>query len=65
MIVQAQGIVLKTFDFRETSRIATFFTKEYGKIKGVLKGIRKDMKKFGSSVDRFSVNHLVYYTSAF
>jgi DNA repair protein RecO (recombination protein O) len=62
MIVQAQGIVLKTFDFRETSRIATFFTKEDGKIKGVLKGIRKDMKKFGSSVDRFSVNHLVYYT---
>src|SRR5208283_2443559 len=61
MIVKTEGIVLKTFDFRETSRIATFFTKDFGKVKGVLKGIRKDPKKFGSSIEKFSVNDLVYY----
>ncbi len=61
MIVKAEGIVLKVFDLRETSRIATFFTREHGKIKGVLKGIRRDPRKFGSSVDRFSVNDIVYY----
>lgn len=61
MINHTKGIVLKTFDFRETSRIATLFTKDHGKVKGVLKGIRKDHKKFGSSVDRFSVNDIVYY----
>lgn len=61
MIIHTKGIVLKTFDLRETSRIATFFTKDHGKVKGVLKGIRKDFKKFGSSVDRFSVNDIVYY----
>src|SRR5208283_1225964 len=61
MIVKTEGIVLKGFDFRETSRIAIFFTREYGKVKGVLKGIRKDPKKFGSSVDKFSVNDIVYY----
>lgn len=61
MILKTEAIVLKSFDFRETSRIATFFTKDYGKVSGVLKGIRKDHKKFGSSVDRFSVNDIVYY----
>ena len=61
MIAKTEGIVLKSFDFRETSRIATFFTLDFGKVKGVLKGIRKDPRKFGSSVDRFSVNDLVYY----
>lgn len=61
MILKTEGIVLKTFDLRETSRIALFFTKEYGKVSGVLKGIRKDHKKFGSSVDRFTVNDIVYY----
>lgn len=61
MIPKTEGIVLKSFDFRETSRIATFFTKDYGKITGILKGIRKDHKKFGSTIDRFSVNYLVYY----
>ncbi len=61
MILKTEGIVLKAFDLRETSRIAVFFTKNYGKVSGVLKGIRKDHKKFGSSVDRFSVNDIVYY----
>jgi len=61
MIVKTEGIVLKAFDFRETSRIATFFTRDFGKVKGLLKGIRKDARKFGSSVDRFSVNDIVYY----
>ncbi len=61
MIAKTEGIVLKSFDFRETSRIATFLTRDYGKVKGVLKGIRKDSRKFGSSLDRFSVNDIVYY----
>lgn len=61
MIIHTEGIVLKSFDFRETSRIVTFFTKEKGKMTGILKGIRKDSKKFGSSVDKFSVNDMVYY----
>ena len=61
MIQSTEGIVLKTFDLRETSRIAVFYTKDRGKVKGVLKGIRADSRKFGSSIDKFSVNGLVYY----
>lgn len=61
MILKTEAIVLKVIDYRETSRIATLFSQEYGKIKGVLKGIRKDPRKFSSSVDRFSVNDIVYY----
>ncbi len=61
MIVRTEGVVLKSFDFRETSRIVTFFTQDHGKLKGIFKGIRKDPKKFGSSVDKFTVNDIVYY----
>lgn len=61
MIVKTEAIVLKSFDFRETSKIATFYTREYGKVKGVLKGIRKDPRKFGSSLEKFSVNDIVFY----
>lgn len=61
MIVKTEAIVLKSFDFRETSRIVTFYTRNHGKVKGVLKGIRKDPRKFGSSVDRFSLNDIVFY----
>ncbi len=61
MILKSEAIVLKSFDYRETSRIVTFFTRDYGKVSGILKGIRKDYKKFGSSVDLFSINDIVYY----
>jgi DNA repair protein RecO (recombination protein O) len=61
VIVSTEAIVLKSFDYRETSRIATFFTLRHGKMSGVMKGIRKDPRKFGSSVDRFTINDIVYY----
>jgi len=61
MIVSTPAFVLKTFDFRETSRIAVFFTRDDGKIKGLLKGIRKDPRKFGSVLGVGSLNHIVYY----
>src|SRR5208282_5230606 len=61
MIVKTEGLVLKSFDFRETSRIATFFTRDFGKVKGALKGIRKDPRKFGSRVEKFSVNDISDY----
>ncbi len=60
-IIQTEGIVLKAFDLRETSKIAVFFTRDHGRVSGVLKGIRKDPRKFGSSLERFSVNDIVYY----
>ncbi len=61
MIPKTEAIVLKSFDYRETSRIVTFYTRECGKISGVMKGIRKDPRKFGSNVEKYSVNDLVYY----
>ena len=56
MIPRTEAIVLKSFDYRETSKIVTFYTKDRGKITGVMKGVRKDPRKFGSSVDKYSIN---------
>ncbi|MCD4779605.1 MAG: DNA repair protein RecO [Candidatus Omnitrophica bacterium] len=61
MIVRTEGVVLKSYDFRETSRIVHFYTKDHGKVKGVLKGIRANPRKFGSHADQYSVNDIVYY----
>ncbi len=63
MIQKTEAIVLRNIDFRETSKIVTFFSRDHGKITGLLKGIRKDHRKFGSNVDKFSVNDIVYYPS--
>jgi len=60
-IISTEAIVLRSVDLRETSKIAFFFTQKSGKVTGVLKGIRKDPRKFGSSLEKFSVNDIVYY----
>ncbi|MGE5279225.1 MAG: DNA repair protein RecO [Deltaproteobacteria bacterium] len=61
MILSTPAFVLRSYDFRETSKIAIFYTRDDGKVKGVLKGIRKDPRKFGSRLGCLSLNHIVYY----
>ncbi|MBF0618909.1 MAG: DNA repair protein RecO [Candidatus Omnitrophica bacterium] len=60
-IISTEAIVLRSLDHRETSKFVFLLTKKCGKVLGVLKGIRKDPRKFGSSVDKFSVNDIVFY----
>jgi DNA repair protein RecO (recombination protein O) len=43
--IKTDAFILKRIDFRETSVILTLFTKEIGKIKGVLKGVRSPKSK--------------------
>jgi len=62
-IHKTQAIVINKFDFRETSLIVNFYTKDFGKISGVLKGIRKEPKKFASTLEPFSHNEIVFYRS--
>jgi DNA repair protein RecO (recombination protein O) len=60
-IDRAQGLVLNKRDLRETSLIVDFYTKEFGKICGILKGIRTDPKKFASNLEVFSLNEIIFY----
>ncbi|MCK9594660.1 MAG: DNA repair protein RecO [Candidatus Omnitrophica bacterium] len=60
-ILKTAAIVLKKYDLRETSLLVNFFTRDYGKISGELKGIRKDPRKFASSLESFSHNEIIFY----
>jgi DNA repair protein RecO (recombination protein O) len=61
MICSTPAFVLRSYDFRETSKIAVFFTRDLGKVKGILKGIRSDPRKFSSTLPLLSLNHIVFY----
>ena len=62
-IVKSESIVLRRRDLRETSLLTTFFTRDFGKITGELKGFRADQKKFASTVEIFSHNDIIFYRS--
>jgi DNA repair protein RecO (recombination protein O) len=60
-IQKTEAIVLRKRDFRETSLIAEFYTRDFGKLSGLLKGLRAEPNKFASNVEPFSHNEIVFY----
>lgn len=62
-IHKADVLVIRKRDFRETSLIVDFYTREFGKLCGILKGIRKDPRKFASSLEPYSHNEIIFYQS--
>ncbi|MCX5697536.1 MAG: DNA repair protein RecO [Candidatus Omnitrophica bacterium] len=60
-IPKTEAIVLNKRDFRETSLIVDFYTRDFGKISGLLKGIRADPRKFASTLEPYSFNEIIFY----
>lgn len=60
-LYKSQALVLNRRDFRETSAIAEFYTRDFGKMSGLLKGIRTQPHKFASSLEPFSFNEIIFY----
>jgi len=53
---KTEGIILKRTNFGEADRILTIYTKHYGKIRALAKGVRKITSRKGGNVEAF--NHV-------
>ncbi len=56
---KATAIVLRTTDWSETSRIATLWTRELGKVRALAKGGRRLRSAFENSLDLLTVCSIV------
>lgn len=61
MIEKDLGFVLRRYNFRETSLIATLYTSRFGKIRGIFKGFYTPKKEFTSPLDIFTLNEFIFY----
>src|ERR1700741_2067028 len=52
---KAQALVLRTTDWSETSRIATLWTREFGKVRALAKGGRRLPSNFEVAFDLLTV----------
>jgi DNA repair protein RecO (recombination protein O) len=57
---KARGVVIKTSDWSETSRIASIFTREHGRIRVLAKGGRRVNSTFEISLDLLNVIDVVF-----
>lgn len=49
-----EAIVLGVTDYREADRIVTFFSLEHGKLKGVARGAKRSVRRFGGALELFA-----------
>ena len=60
-IVKAEGIVIRTMNMRETSKLVTLFTRELGILMLDAKGVRSGKSRIGAALEPLTVSRVVYY----
>jgi DNA repair protein RecO (recombination protein O) len=58
---KATGLVVRTYDWSETSRIAVIWTREFGKVRVLAKGGRRLKSNFEVALDLLTVCSIVLY----
>lgn len=56
----SETYVLRTYPFRESDLIVSFFTRDQGKLRGVARRARKPKSTYGSGLERLSLVNLSY-----
>lgn len=51
---RCEAIVLGVTDYRESDRLVTLFTGELGKVRGVARGAKRSMRRFGGALELFA-----------
>jgi DNA repair protein RecO (recombination protein O) len=53
-ICRCEAIVLGMMDYREADKIVTLFTLEQGKIRGMARGAKRSVRRFGGALELFA-----------
>jgi len=61
---KASAIVLRSLDYGESDRIITFYTDNFGKLKGIAKGARRSKKRFPNAFELFSCSSILFSRSS-
>ncbi|MGH9465985.1 MAG: DNA repair protein RecO [Terriglobales bacterium] len=48
---RSEAFILRTYSFKESDRIVVFFTRDFGKLRGVARGARRPKSKFGATLE--------------
>lgn len=61
MLTKTDAIVLKSMKYSDTSKIVTFYTREFGAIRCIAKGARANKSKFGAALEPLTYVGIVLY----
>jgi DNA repair protein RecO (recombination protein O) len=58
---KSSAVVIGSFDLGESDRVVTFFSREYGKVRGVARASRRPRSRFAGALELFTVGELVFF----
>src|SRR5436190_759826 len=58
---KSAAVVIGSFDLGESDRVITFYSREYGKVRGVAKASRRMRSRFGGALELFTLGELVFF----
>ncbi|MBI2552879.1 MAG: DNA repair protein RecO [Candidatus Rokubacteria bacterium] len=58
---KTQAVVIGRMALGESDRLVTFFTREFGKVRGVAKAARRPRSRFGSGLELFTQGQLLFF----
>lgn len=58
---KTQAVVIGRMALGESDRLVTFYTREFGKVRGVAKGARRPRSRYGSSLELFTQGQLLFF----
>jgi len=59
--IKTEAIVIKAINLREADKIITFFSRDYGKIQGIAKGIRKIKTRYSGKLELFTRVKVIFF----
>lgn len=57
---KATGFILRTLNYSESDLIVTFYSCEFGKLKGIAKGAKRSKKRFANVFEPFSLTNIIF-----
>ncbi|HKF50036.1 MAG TPA: DNA repair protein RecO [Terracidiphilus sp.] len=59
-VLTSEAVVLRTWPVHEADLIVSFFTRDYGKLRGVAKSALKSRKRFGGALEPMTLAHAFF-----
>jgi DNA repair protein RecO (recombination protein O) len=58
---KSEVVILQVTDFAEFDKIVSFYTKNYGRIRGIAKGAKRSQRRFGGALEPFTHNEVTFF----
>ncbi|HET6461819.1 MAG TPA: DNA repair protein RecO [Syntrophales bacterium] len=60
IVHKTTAIVIHALDYGESDRIITFYSSDFGKVKGIAKGARRSKKRFSNALEPMSYCNIIF-----